>query len=88
MSSLYLLPSADPLTIEGGNTEETYTQEKDTTKYITERKGEGKGLGKGEGGREGGREREERRTEENRRRKEGEGKEGSGVIQVPHNMLP
>ena len=84
MSSLYLLPSADPLIIEGGNTEETYTQEKDTAKYITERKGEGKGLGKGEGGRE----REERRREENRRRKEGERKEGSGVIQVPYNMLP
>ena len=53
MSSLYLLPSANPLSIEGGNTEETCTQEEDTAKYITERKGEGKGLGKGEGGKGG-----------------------------------
>ena len=59
-----MLPSGDPLLIEGGNTEETYTQEKDTAKYITERKGEGKGLGKGEGGREG---------------KDGEGRNGSLV---------
>ena len=65
MSSLYLLPSADPLIIEGGNTEETYTQEKDTAKYITERE-KGKDWGRG---REGGREKrgEERKTEGRRR---------------------
>ena len=65
-----MLPSGDPLLIEGGNTEETYTQEKDTAKYITERKGEGKRLGKGKG-EEGREKRGEQRKTEGRRRERG-----------------